>query len=60
MYIKIWSLIMGMHDMSAQDAIVQKFKIQEKENPKVEIEKIFSCKYKSLKGPICNKYIINY
>jgi len=46
MYIKIWSLIMGMHDMSAQGAIAQKYKIQEKENPKVEIEKIFSCKYK--------------
>ncbi len=37
---------MGMHDMSAQGAIAQKFKIQEEENPKVEIEKIFSCKYK--------------
>ncbi len=37
---------MGMLGISAQGAIAQKLKIQEEENPKVEIEKIFSCKYK--------------
>jgi hypothetical protein len=37
---------MGMLDMKAQGAIAQKLKIQEEVNPKVEIEKLFRCKYK--------------